>query len=68
MRFVSPLARAVHQFVRDDSAQELVEYAYLALFVGLAGILVWQAIVGLLGDRYAEYNTNVQGLWEPPDP
>jgi Flp pilus assembly pilin Flp len=68
MRFDSQIPRTVSRFLREDSAQELVEYAYLAMFVGLAGILVWQAIVGLLGDRYAEYNTNVQGLWEPPDP
>ena len=56
------------RFVSDDSAQELVEYALLGVFVGLAGILVWEGIVNLLGLRYQEYNVGVQGLWIPEDP
>jgi Flp pilus assembly pilin Flp len=56
------------RLLRDDSAQELVEYAYLAALVGLVGALVWIGIVGLLGERYAEYDAGVQNLWEPPTP
>ena len=53
-------------FLADDSAQDVVEYAYLALFVGLVGIVVWSSVVDLLGLRYTDYNDNVQDLWEPP--
>jgi Flp pilus assembly pilin Flp len=56
------------RFVRDDSAQELVEYALLGVFVGLAGLLVWDGIVTLLGVRYDGYNDGVQSLWIPEDP
>jgi hypothetical protein len=58
----------LRHFLRDESAQDLVEYAYLGLFVGLTGIVVWAAIVDLLGLRYAEYNTQVQSIWVSPDP
>jgi Flp pilus assembly pilin Flp len=61
------LAR-LRQFVRDDDAQDLVEYAMLGLFIGVVGVIVWNNIVTLLGERYTEYNTNVQDLWVPPDP
>lgn len=58
----------LRQFVREESAQDLVEYAYLTAFIGLAGLAVWQAIVGTMGTAYLGYDTNVQGAWEPPDP
>jgi Flp pilus assembly pilin Flp len=58
----------LRQFVRDDDAQDLMEYAMLGLFIGVVGVIVWNNIVTLLGDRYTEYNTNVQDLWVPPDP
>lgn len=58
----------IARFVRDESAQDLVEYAMLGAFIGVVGILVWQNIVTLLGARYTEYNTNIPPLWEPPDP
>lgn len=58
----------LRRFIRDEDAQDLVEYALLGAFVGLAGAAVWANVVTLLGDRYAEYNTNVQGLWASPEP
>ena len=45
-----------------------MEYALLGAFIGVVGVLVWNNIVTLLGERYDEYNTNVQDLWVPPDP
>ena len=58
----------LRRFVRDESAQEVVEYAYAVLFLGLVGIVLWGVILGLLGDRYTDYNDGVQELWVPPDP
>jgi Flp pilus assembly pilin Flp len=58
----------VLKFIRDDDAQDLVEYALLGLFVGLAGAALWANVVTLLGTRYTEYNTNVQDLWASPEP
>jgi hypothetical protein len=62
------MGRLILSFLNDDSAQDLVEYAYLGLFVGLVGIVTWASIVDLMGDRYTEYNADVQGLWVSPDP
>jgi Flp pilus assembly pilin Flp len=58
----------LRRFLEDEDAQDLVEYALLGCFVAFAGAAVWANVVTLLGDRYAEYNSNVQGLWVPPDP
>lgn len=60
--------RMLARLIREDSAQELVEYALLGFFVALAGAAVWNAILGLLGTSYTEYNTDVQNQWNPPDP
>ena len=66
--FVRTFARILQRWYYDESAQDLVEYAYLAAFVGLAGLLVWATIVQLIGARYTDYNSGVQGLWESPQP
>jgi Flp pilus assembly pilin Flp len=58
----------VYRFLGDEDAQDLVEYALLGMFIGVVGVIIWQNILSLLGDRYGEYNTNVQDLWVPPDP
>jgi Flp pilus assembly pilin Flp len=55
-------------FIRDEDAQDLVEYALLGAFIGVVGVVVWSNILSLLGERYTEYNTNVQDLWVAPDP
>ena len=59
---------ALIAFVRDESAQDLVEYALLGVFIGVVSVLVWQGISGAIGLRYTEYNTNVNTLWASPEP
>ena len=54
-------------FLREDG-QDLVEYGLLGLFVGLAGLLTWNAIAAGIGTSYVGYDSGVQGLWEPRDP
>jgi Flp pilus assembly pilin Flp len=63
-----PSVGGINRFIRDESAQDLVEYALLCAFIGLVSVLVWANIVTLLGLRYGEYNSNVQALWASPDP
>ena len=65
---VPRVKRLVATFVADESGQDLVEYAMLGVFIGVVSVLVWQGISGLIGDRYAEYNSNVNTLWAPADP
>jgi Flp pilus assembly pilin Flp len=52
----------------DEEGQDLVEYGLLALFIGLAGIATWQAIVTGLGTSYSGYDADVQSLWVPGNP
>jgi len=55
-------------FWTSENAQDLAEYALLALFIGLAGIAVWGGIANLIGLNYAGYRDDVPALWEPPPP
>jgi len=56
------------RLVVEDDAQELMEYVFLCAFIALVGVVVWQNIVTALGDVYSQNNTQVQGIWESPDP
>lgn len=76
-RSMSPLrreragARVLWLFQRlwhEQSAQDVIEYALLTAFIGLAGLAAWGAIEDALGAAYTGFDTNTQGLWEPPPP
>lgn len=57
--------------VLEDDGQDMVEYAFLLTFIGVAGMLVLQAISGEIGTVYTSWmdaDTGVPGLWDPPDP
>jgi Flp pilus assembly pilin Flp len=49
-------------FVRDDSGQDIIEYALLGALVGIASILTWQQVVLRVGIAYIAADTNVQTL------
>ena len=59
------------RLVAEESAQDLVEYALMASFVGIAGYLV---LMGLGVDIFNTYDawldpgTGVPSLWDPPEP
>lgn len=57
---VAPLTRRL--FVGDDG-QDLVEYALLTMFIGLAGLTVWNAMGGKLNAAYEGYDTGSQAIW-----
>jgi Flp pilus assembly pilin Flp len=54
--------------VRDDSGQDVVEYALLTAFFGLAALAAWTSIQSALGSSYSRTTTGVQSLWDPPPP
>jgi Flp pilus assembly pilin Flp len=59
------------RFVRDDSAQDLLEYALLAAFVGITGYVVLNSLVPSLAATYASWidpTTGAPSLWDPPVP
>jgi Flp pilus assembly pilin Flp len=67
-RVISEGLEACRAFLLADAGQDLVEYALLAVTIGIAGAGLWGVIAASLGTAYASYDTSVQGLWEPPPP
>lgn len=61
-------SKALIELLREDDGQDLLEYALLAAFVGLAGLVVLQLFAGVVGAVYTGWDAGVQGLWEPNDP
>jgi len=62
------LREMLRRFVRDESAQDLIEYGLLTLFIGLAGIAAFNSMSITIGTWYTNSNTSVNSLWESPDP
>jgi Flp pilus assembly pilin Flp len=56
------------RLARDDSGQDVVEYALLTAFFGVAALAAWTSIRDALGVGYGSTTAGVQGLWDPPPP
>lgn len=62
------LTAALRRLVRDESGQDVVEYALLTAFFGLAALAAWTSIREAVGLGYGATSSGVQGLWDPPPP
>jgi hypothetical protein len=61
----------LRRFVREDAGQDLIEYAFLALFIGVAGYLVLDGIRDQAAITYSSWIDPAAGtpsLWEPVEP
>ena len=61
----------VASFVADEGAQDLVEYALLAAFIGVAGWAILMTIPDAMRTTYESWtdpSTGVPGQWDPPEP
>jgi Flp pilus assembly pilin Flp len=70
-RFGTASAGLLARFRSDDGAQDLVEYALLAAFIGVAGWAVIMTLPAVMGATYASWldpNNGVPGQWDPPEP
>jgi Flp pilus assembly pilin Flp len=57
------------RLLREERGQDIIEYALLAAFIGVVGILTWQAIGGGISTALSGWDTGVQGLSScTPDP
>lgn len=54
--------------VACDRGDDLVEYALLTAFVGVATIAAWSTLKTTLAANYKAYDTNTQALAKTPDP
>ena len=53
------MRRLLHEFIAQDEGQDLIEYAFLAIFVALAVTVGLQAIGGNLDEGYSNIGTQV---------
>ena len=63
--------RGITRFAAEDDGQDLVEYALLAAFIGVAGWAVLMTLPGVMGTTYASWldpTNGVPGRWDPPEP
>lgn len=61
-------ARLVRRLAVETGGDDLVEYALLTTFIGLAGAAAWTAMQTSLGAAYNSWIAAAWNLWDPPDP
>ena len=57
-----------NRFAREESGQDLIEYALLCTFIGFVGIATWDLVRAAINTTYTSWNSNMNAAWEPPDP
>jgi Flp pilus assembly pilin Flp len=62
------MTRILTRFFVEDEGQDIVEYALLVAFVGLACLAAWVAIENAIRDGYISFDTREQNLADPPNP
>jgi Flp pilus assembly pilin Flp len=60
--------KTLRRLSRDESAEDLIEYAFLTLFVALASAGVLLVLEGVIGAAFGSSSTAIDALWEPPEP
>jgi len=60
MAIINNTIAMLNRLRSDESGQDIVEYALLGALVGIASILIWQALVVTVGNVYGAADTNVQ--------
>ncbi len=62
------MKRLLRRLWCHDDGQDVVEYALLTASVGLMGIAAWPLITAGIAAAYQRFDTDIQDLWETPDP
>jgi Flp pilus assembly pilin Flp len=63
------MRRLIIRALRDESGQDIIEYALLAALIGTVGILAWQNIGVGISNAYLGWDAGVQSLSScTPDP
>jgi Flp pilus assembly pilin Flp len=62
------MTRPLQRLVLDEGAEDLVEYALLAAFVGVAAAVAVAGFDNVINVVYASWDAATQALWEPTDP
>ncbi len=62
----SRILGTIRAFARDERGQDLVEYALLSGFIGVAGVVTMNQLGITMGTVYAGWTAAVNALWESP--
>jgi Flp pilus assembly pilin Flp len=62
------MGTTIGRLFRDEAGQDLIEYALLTTVIGLAVVAVFDSLRGSIGFVYGTWNTNVNAIWETPNP
>ena len=60
--------RHIVELFRDDSGQDLIEYALVTTIVSAGGLVVMLLILFVMGNQYSLWQTQAQAAWEPAAP
>jgi hypothetical protein len=58
----------LHRLFREDSGQDLVEYALLTMVVGFAGAVAAPYVSNAISYAYGTWVDSADNIWESPDP
>jgi len=59
----------VWRLIREETGQDLIEYALLSAFIGVCAVAAWVNIPPAISAAYQAWDANVQGLSScTPDP
>jgi Flp pilus assembly pilin Flp len=58
----------LRRFFGDTTGQDLIEYALLAAFIAIVGMVAWNTVAPAISSTYTGWDGAVQNLWEPADP
>ena len=56
------------RLVVNDRGQDLIEYALLTAFIGLAGAAALNLVAASMNTTYDGWGTGINNLWEPEAP
>jgi Flp pilus assembly pilin Flp len=62
------MGKVFRHLVRDETGQDLVEYALLIGLVAIAGAAALNRLQAVLHDVYVSWDTGNQALWQMPPP
>ena len=58
----------LRRLVAEDDGQDLIEYALLSAFIGLAGVAVFSGMGGTMQTAYGAWVANADAAADMPDP
>jgi Flp pilus assembly pilin Flp len=64
---LSPMS-TLTRLLRETDGQDIVEYALLTAFIGMAGAAAWSAMLTAVGNMFTGVSGVVWNRWEPADP